>query len=135
MQNGDGEYSAKFALLNPVAWFLTGQWLAHAKLSLVERAYLAADLHVGKALLVRPTMLDSAGLLRVSPAYAHAALRRPNDRLLVESGAVPLALPAARKALPAPVSPQARLADIVSEVGVSNALGMLAAIENNSAVY
>jgi hypothetical protein len=66
---------------------------------------------------------------RVNVTYAHWAIKRPHDRALVEARAVPLVPPAGPKALPAPVSPQERLADVVSEIGVNNALVMLAAIE------
>ena len=128
MKNGNGEYSAASALVNPVR-LVTGQWCAHAKLSLAERAYLAADLHVGKAQLISPTVVQSARLARVNPTYAHWAVKRPNDRLLVTSGAVPIVPPSMAKALPAPVSPLDRLADIVTELGVPGTLDMLAVIE------
>jgi hypothetical protein len=112
---------------------VTGQWLARAKLTLVERAYHASDLFTGAAQLVQPTVLQSAGLARVSASYVHAAIRRPNDRLLVESGAVPLVPPMMPKALPAPTSPEAKLADVVSEIGINGALLALSAIERNGA--
>jgi len=35
------------------------------------------------------------------------------------------------KTLPAPVSPQERLADVVAEIGITSALNMLAAIDRN----
>ena len=128
MENGSGKYSAAFASVNPVQ-LVTGQWCAHAKLSLAARAYLAADLHTGKAQLISPTVVQSARLARVNPTYVHWAIKRPNDRLLVESGAVPIVPPAMPKALPAPVSPQERLASVVSEVGVNSTLAMLVAFE------
>jgi hypothetical protein len=130
MQNGQGEYNSKFALLNTASRVVTGQYVAHV--TLTERAYQAADLHTGTSLLVQPTIGQSADLWRVSRTYVGCALKRPKDRALVESGAVPLALPSGPKALPAPVSPQARLSEIVSEVGVNNALVMLAAIERGA---
>ena len=104
--------------------------IARAQLSLVERAYAAADLHKGNVLLVQPTVLQSAALYRVNPTYVHCALKRPNDRKLVESGAVPFTLPVV-KALPAPVSPQQRLADVVAEVGVTGTLNMLAVLDKD----
>ena len=128
MENASGKYSAAFAPVNPVR-LITGQWSAHAKLSLAARAYLAADLHTGKAQLISPTVVQSARLARVNPTYVHWAIKRPNDRLLVESGAVPIVPPAMPKALPAPVSPQERLASVVSEVGVNSTLAMLVAFE------
>ena len=132
MENGHGKYSLKNELLNGVVLprAVTGQYIARAQLSLVERAYAAADLHKGNVLLVQPTVLQSAALYRVNPTYVHCALKRPNDRKLVESGAVPFTLPVV-KALPAPVSPQQRLADVVAEVGVTGTLHMLAVLDKD----
>jgi|SRR6516164_2283513 hypothetical protein len=132
MENGHGKYSLKNELLNGVVLprAVTGQYIARAQLSLVERAYAAADLHKGNVLLVQPTVLQSAALYRVNPTYVHCALKRPNDRKLVESGAVPFTLPVV-KALPAPVSPQQRLADVVAEVGVTGTLNMLAVLDKD----
>jgi hypothetical protein len=111
---------------------ITGQWLAHAKLTLAERAYLAADLFSGVAQLVAPTVVQCALLARVNSTYAHAAIKRPNDRAFVVSGVVPLMVPTV-KALPAPASAEQRLVDIVAEQGVNNTLAMLVAIERNGA--
>ena len=133
MENGSGKYSAAFASVNPVQ-LVTGQWCAHAKLSLAARAYLAAHLHTGKAQLISPTVVQSARLARVNPTYVHWAIKRPNDRLLVESGAVPIVPPAMPKALPAPTSPEAKLADVVSEIGINGALLALSVIEREVAV-
>ena len=65
--------------------------------------------------------------------YCHWALKRPNDRSLIEAGAVPLVLPMP-KALPKPVDPVEQLADVVAAVGVNGTLGLLAQIENAVAV-
>jgi hypothetical protein len=109
-------------------------WLAHAKLTKAERAYLAGDLYTGAARLVQPTMLQSAALARVNVTYAHAVVRRPADRLLVESGAVPLVPPSSGlKTLPAPAPAEQRLADIVAERGVNATLAMLVTIERQVA--
>jgi hypothetical protein len=131
MENASGKYSAAFAPVNPVR-LITGQWCAHAKLSLAARAYLAADLHTGKAQLISPTVVQSARLARVNPTYVHWAVKRPNDRLLVTSGAVPIMPPAMPKALPAPVGPLDRLADIVAELGVNGTLNALTVIEGTA---
>jgi hypothetical protein len=113
---------------------VSGQYLAHCRLSLVERAYLGADLHTGTRPLVLPTVLQSATLARVNATYVHWALKRPNDRVLVESGAVPLVPPAGPKALPKPVDPVEQLADVVAAVGVTATRGLLAQIETAVAV-
>jgi hypothetical protein len=123
------ECSAAYAPVNSVPRLVMGMWLAHAKLSKAERAYLAGDLYTGAARLVEPTMLQAAMLARVNVTYAHWAIKRPNDRLLVESGAVPLVPPAGPKALPKPVSPLDRLADVVAELGMNGTLNALTMIE------
>jgi hypothetical protein len=126
--------NAACAPVNMVPRLVTGQWLAHAKLTLAERAYLAGDLYTGAAQLVQPTMLQSAALAKVNATYAHAAFRRPADRLLVESGAVPLVPSVMPKALPKPVDPVEQLADVVAAVGVNGTLGLLAQIETAVAI-
>jgi hypothetical protein len=50
---------------------ITGRWLAHNRCSLVERAFIAADLHAGVLQLIEPTQLQSAMLARVNACYAH----------------------------------------------------------------
>jgi len=105
------------ALINSGTHFVTGQYVAHAKRTRVERAYEAADLVTGKSVLVQPTVICSAWVWGVNAAYVHWALKRPNDRLLVESGAVPLVPPPVR-ALPAPAVPSdLELAEIAHRVG------------------
>jgi hypothetical protein len=54
---------------------VTGRNLAHAHRSAVERALLAADLHLGKCTLVQPTIKQMAALLRVSPLLVAAAIQ------------------------------------------------------------
>jgi hypothetical protein len=100
-------------------------WLAHAKLSKAERAYIAADLYFGDARLVEPTMLQSASLARVNVTYAHIAASRPADRLLVEGGIVSLAPKPIVKALPAPVSVEQRLVSVINDVGIKGARDLL----------
>lgn len=98
------EYRMSPELVNGFGRPVTGSFLAHAKLSKVEAAYLAADLYRGTRFVVRLTMLQCARLVHVSPAYAHAALRRPDVRWLVENGHLPLVMPRTTKsATPAPV--------------------------------
>jgi len=129
MENGNGRVCGDASASVNVPRLVTGQWLAHARLTLTERAYVAADLYVGAAQLVRPTVLQCAALAKVNACYAHWAIKRPNDRLLVESGAVPLVPPAGPKALPKPVEPVELLADVVAAVGFNGTLGLLAQIE------
>jgi hypothetical protein len=126
--------SAAYAPVNTVPRLVTGQWLAHAKLTLAERAYLAGDLYTGAAQLVQPTVVQSAALARVNTCYAHWAIKRPNDRLLVESGAVSLVPTVMPKALPKPLDPVEQLANVVATVGVNGTLGLLAQIENAVAI-
>jgi hypothetical protein len=121
MENGHSKYSLGPELVNsligPGTRFVTGQYVAHAKRTRVERAYEAADLVTGKSVLVQPTVVCSAWVWGVNAAYVHWALKRPNDRLLVESGAVPLVPPPVR-ALPAPAVPSDfELAEIAHRVG------------------
>ena len=132
MQNGNGSTSVcgvEVASVNAPR-LVTGQWLAHAKLTLAQRAYLAADFYSGAVRLVEPTMLMSTALARVNVTYAHQAFKRFNDRALVESGAVPLSMP---KALPLPPSPQARLASVVAELGITGTFAALASFEHGAA--
>ena len=132
MENGNArEYGLKAALINSVALprAVTGQYIARAQLTLIERAYEAADMYDGLSRLIQPTKLQCATLWHVNPTYVAWAIKRPADRALVESAAVPLVPPPAPKVLPTPVSPQERLASVVAEVGVTGALNMLAAID------
>jgi len=130
MRNGHLKYSASPELINslitPDTRFLPGQYVPHVKRSLVERAYEAADLHTGRAVLVRPTVVLAAQIWRINTTYVHHALRRPNDRMLVESGVVPL-VPPAVKALPAPAHPSAMAEALVGMVGLDRAFDELVA--------
>jgi hypothetical protein len=74
---------------------VTGRNIAHAKRSAVERALMAADLHLDRYALIRPTIGQAAELLKVCPAYVAAAARIAHDekaRDAVLSGRVPLAV-------------------------------------------
>ena len=107
---------------------VTGRWLAHAKLSAVERAFIGSDLVDGRLQLVRPTLTAAAHLARTNVTYVQAALKRQDERALIEAGIRPLALPL-QPALPAHKSAQEKLADIVREVGSGMVLDLLAHIE------
>jgi hypothetical protein len=58
---------------------VTGQHIAHVQRTKHERAFLAADLHIGRFILVHPTILQSAAHWRVNPAYVHVALRKDTE--------------------------------------------------------
>jgi hypothetical protein len=76
---------------------VTGQHIAHAQRTKYGRAFLAADLHVGRFILVHPTVLQCAALCRVNPSYVHAALRKDNEeRERVLAGLDPLVAPPMR---------------------------------------
>jgi hypothetical protein len=94
-------YQANGKSVNPVLplWTINGSYLAYARLSKVERAYLAGDLHLGEMQLVRPTVVQCAYLARVNATYVHWALKRQADRDLIVGGVKPLVAPHAR-ALP-----------------------------------
>jgi hypothetical protein len=126
--------SAAYTPVNPVPRLVTGMWLAHAKLSKGERAYIAADLYHGDARLIEPTMLQSAALARVNPSYAHIAASRPADRLLIETGVVSLAPKSIVKALPAPTSVEARMASVIHDVGIQGAQDLLSDLSTLMAI-
>ena len=100
-----------------------GRWLAHNHLSLVERAFLAADLVIGKCQLVQPTVAQAARLARVSNTYAHWAIHRLGERGQITNGVIPLVpyLPSPQLVLskPAEMSPamDSQLAEIVRLAG------------------
>ena len=76
---------------------ITGRNVAHARRTAVERALLAADLHLGLYALVKPTIGQAADLLKVCPAYVAAAKAIAHDekaRGAVISGRVPLVVAA-----------------------------------------
>ena len=130
MKSGHPKYNLDPELINKLidsgTQFVTGSYIAHAQLTLVERAYQAADLHAGRSLLIQPTFVQCARLWHVSQTYVHWAVKRPNDRLLVETGVVPL-VPPPVKMLPAP-NPAAMAAELIDTVGsIDAALDLLVA--------
>jgi hypothetical protein len=74
----------------------TGRFLAHNQLSIVKRAFQAADLVSGKLQLINPTALQAAWLSRVNRTYVGWALKRIDERADIESGWLPLVPPPAR---------------------------------------
>jgi hypothetical protein len=81
---------------------VSGQSIAHTipHLNAVRRAFIAANLHRGDEVLIRPTIPQAAALLRVSATYVNCALRREQQRVLIEDGVLPLMPPVTRPALP-----------------------------------
>ena len=72
---------------------VTGRNVAHGRRTAVERAFLAADLHLGRVNLVKPTVKQVAAMLTVSQAYVAAAKAVAHDergRDAVLAGRVPL---------------------------------------------
>lgn len=72
---------------------LTGRNIAHAKRATAERALVAADLHLNRAALTRPTIGQVAILLKVSRAYVAAAVAIADNvdlRAEVTAGRCPL---------------------------------------------
>ena len=84
----------------------------------VQRAFLAADLHRGE--LVRPTLTQAAMCCHVSVSHIHHAVKRLEDRALIEVGLRPLVVPASKPVpmLSAPVPMgDADLAILAAAVG------------------
>jgi hypothetical protein len=72
---------------------VTGRNIAHARRSAVARAFLAADLHVGRVHVVRPTLIQAAALTKVSVPYIQMALKaNESQRRLIEVGAMALTM-------------------------------------------
>ena len=128
---GVSEVNVNGAAPRPV----TGRYLAHAKLSAAERAFIASDLVDGRLQLVKPTLTAAAHLARTNTTYVQWALQRQAERLAIEAGTRG-GVPAQRPALPSSTSAQDRLADLVAELGSSQVLDLLAGIEadHNAAI-
>ena len=103
---------------------VTGRYLAHARLSRVERAFLASDLISGDKRLVRPTIRQAATLVGVNATYAWWAGKQQDNRFDIENGYLPL-VPARVKAL---VS-DPEIVDFVRSVGIERVLEAACAVE------
>jgi hypothetical protein len=109
---------------------IPGSYLAYNQLSLIKRAFLAADLHLGAKHPTALTQLQSAMLARVNRTYVHWAVKRQAERAEIERGLFPL-VPAA------PVRANGNgtahidqaLFNIIATVGVEKALTIAAAVE------
>jgi hypothetical protein len=105
---------------------ITGRYLAHAKHTREQWAFIGAELVLGRRRLVHPTEVQAAFLAHnINRSAVHWALRRLNERTAIEAGVLPLVPSPALKALPAPVTAQAKLADVVAEIGVGTAYEIL----------
>jgi hypothetical protein len=101
-------------------------------LSKTRRALLGASVMKGEVDL-RPTAKDVARMVGCSVAYLHRAAKlSPAEEQRVRANLRPLVEPRV-KALPTSVSPQERLAGVVAELGITDTLAMLAAIEKGAA--
>jgi hypothetical protein len=111
---------------------ISGRFLAHNHHDLVDRAFYAADLHLGAAVLTMPTVTQAAILARVNRSYAGWAIKRIDERPAIEQGLVPL-VPASHagatingnghQGLPAPFEmPDYELVKFVRSIGVNRVL-------------
>ena len=88
---------ANVKIVNPcnplgLGYSILGRYLAHNRLSLVEKAFIGADLVTGDQVLVNPTQLQAAMLARVNPTYVFWALQEEAqfNRHRIEAGKIPL---------------------------------------------
>jgi len=109
--------------------------LAHRKAPKAAAACDAADLVDALTRLQNPTIKVAAVACDVSQSYVAAALRlSPVQRDDVRRGRRPLVSPKPVKALPAPVNAQAKLANLVTEIGtVDGVIEMLIKLDRASA--
>lgn len=103
-------------------------------MSIVKRAYQAADLVNGAVHLTHPTIVQAAYLCRVNRTYVGWAMKRMNERTGIESGWVPL-VPAQPKRKPnLPVVPviydDATVVDFVRKVGINRVINAACAVES-----
>ena len=107
---------------------VSGQYLAHAKLTKAERAFLAADLVHGTRCLTAPTVGQAAVLTHVSASYVYSAFNRAANRNLIESGCLPLVPPPAL-ALPRPAEiSDAELIGVVRRAGAERTFKAIEAV-------
>jgi hypothetical protein len=109
--------------------------LAHRTASKAAAACDAADMVDARIRLQNPTIRVAATACGVSQSYVVAALNlTPDQRDAVRRRERPLVLPRPTKALPPPVTAQAKLAELVTEVGtVDGVIEMLVRLEHATA--
>jgi hypothetical protein len=83
---------------------------------------------------LKPTAKDVARMVGCSVAYLHRAAKlSAEEEQRVRAHLRPLVEPKV-KALPTPASPQARLAEVVAELGIDGTINALIAIEHSAPV-
>src|SRR6516164_642724 len=82
------EYHLKTFGVNSAS--IPGSYLAYNHLGLIERAFLAADLHLGAKRPTALTQRQSGMLARVNFTYVHWAVKRQAERAEIERGLIPL---------------------------------------------
>jgi hypothetical protein len=124
---------------------VTGRYLAHNRLTPVERAFLAADIVTGRAKVVDHTATQVMEMAGTNATYMAAASKlSPSEGKLVEAGVRPLIeAKSAEPAKPAgrfePLLPgilmddEDALAAIVRRIGVDQALDTISAVEAEEA--
>jgi hypothetical protein len=128
------EYKTRQELVNGTAPVRTidAHSIPHWKAGKAVRALEAANASDGLVRLQNLTLRLYAQAFGVSVGSLVLAKRlTPEQREAVKRGKRPLLPPVTMKALPAPVSPQERLASVVAEVGVGVAFDMLVAFDSN----
>jgi hypothetical protein len=105
-----------------------GRGLVARKLGKAARAVLVAEVAEGSVTLTDLSLRQIAAVVGVSTAYAGAALKlTPAQRDAVRRGQRPLVEPHVRSA---PLTPQARLEQIVGEIGVNETIETLTLLLN-----
>jgi hypothetical protein len=100
---------------------LTAMSLAHGKFSKVQKAFLAADIYLGRRILVEHSQVGLARYFVIPPADIHFAIQRQDERAAILAGLVPLVPP------PNPAAQaERRLARLVRDLGHGRVAEMLA---------
>jgi hypothetical protein len=121
------KYSVNDAKPVPVS----GNLLSHNRWDPIGKAFMAADLYLGKRILRDPTIVQSALLARVNRTYAFHAIQRQAQRAEIEAGLIPLVPPVTAKPvlLTDDMIPDSELTDIVRKAGVARILDVAAQLE------
>ena len=121
------EYGAKSTPID-------GRYLAHNQLSIVKRAYKAADLVNGALHLINPTIVQAAHVCRVNRTYVGWAMKRTNERTDIELGWMPLVPSHPKKKSNLPVIPvvydTAEIVEFVRKVGINRVINAAIEVEN-----
>jgi hypothetical protein len=105
---------------------ITGRYLAHAKHTREQWAFLGAELHLGSLRPVDLTVIQAAFLAHgVHPSAVHLALQHIGDRKAIEAGSMSLVPHKSVLALPAPKTAEARVAEVVAEFGLVATCGAI----------